>query len=412
MRILCVFGEHNYGNPARGQGYEYSNFIPAFRRLGHEVVFFESLNRTVYKSFADLNYKFLKTVEKEGPDIIFCVLMSYELWLESLEIVRKNSDTVLINWATDDSWKYEQFSRFMVPSFHVYATTYSVAVSKAHQDKCENIVLTQWAANAEKLAEPLPAVKCKYQVSFVGSAYGNRPKWIRSLQEQGIDVVCFGHGWKNGPVPTREIPRIMRESLISLNFGDSGLFMNRIVPQTSRQIKARVFEVPGFGGFLMTENAQDLDKFYVPGKEIVVFDGICDLANKIEYFLAHQDERDKIAWSGYIRTRNEHTYDIRFQHLLDSVMRLRVASGWRQIIPEKKYRMDSYEFAKLERRHRPGYPLMLLKLFLLIPCTALWGRKRGPRAARRLLFEISWRLLGKRTYTVTGWPGRIFYMES
>ena len=39
MRVLCVFGEHNYGDPNRGEGYEYANFVPALRRLGHEVLF-------------------------------------------------------------------------------------------------------------------------------------------------------------------------------------------------------------------------------------------------------------------------------------------------------------------------------------------------------------------------------------
>ena len=45
MRILCVFGRHNYGDPARGEGVEYTHFLPALRTLGHEVEFFESFSR-------------------------------------------------------------------------------------------------------------------------------------------------------------------------------------------------------------------------------------------------------------------------------------------------------------------------------------------------------------------------------
>ena len=44
MKILCVLGEHNYGDPGRGECYEYVNFLPALKSLGHEVVFFESFN--------------------------------------------------------------------------------------------------------------------------------------------------------------------------------------------------------------------------------------------------------------------------------------------------------------------------------------------------------------------------------
>ena len=43
-----------------------------------------------------------------------------------------------------------------------------------------------------------------------------------------------------------KIPEIMRQSVISLNFSNS---------RQGRQIKARTFEVPGAGGFLMTETA-------------------------------------------------------------------------------------------------------------------------------------------------------------
>ena len=412
MKILCVFGEHNYGDPTRGQGYEYSNFIPAFRRLGHEVVFFESLNKEMYASFADLNYRFLITVEKERPDIIFCVLMGYELWLESLELVRKSCESVLINWATDDSWKYEQFSRFMAASFHAYATTYSEAFSRAHQDNRKNVILTQWAANAERLAEPLPAARCRYPVSFVGSAYGNRSKWVDALRKYGIEVICFGHGWENGPVPAEEIPRIIRESVISLNFGDSGLVMNGLLPRRSRQIKARVFEVPGAGGFLMTEHAEDLEKFYLPGKELVLFDGVTELAAKINFFLSNPEERDKVAWAGHLRTRREHTYDLRFKQLLKDASQLGAMRTGETDLEKSDCHINFSKFAALERAHRAGYFLRILKILLHVPCIVIWGRQRGPRAARRLFFELSWRILGKKTYSASGWPGRIFYRES
>ena len=75
MKVLCVFGQHNYGEPARGLGYEYSNFIPALKNLGHEVLFFESLNKSKYADYADMNWQLLQIVEAEKPDLIFCELV-------------------------------------------------------------------------------------------------------------------------------------------------------------------------------------------------------------------------------------------------------------------------------------------------------------------------------------------------
>jgi spore maturation protein CgeB len=408
LKILCAFGRYNYGEPGRGEGYEYSNFIPALSRLGHEVVHFETWNRARYSNFAELNLDFLKTVEHENPDLIFCVLMHYELWLETLELVRRRCHAVMVNWSTDDSWKYPQFSRFVAPAFHVYATTYPEALQKSMDDGLSNFLLTQWAANAEKLQEPLPADRCRYPVSFVGSAYGNRPRWIAQLGKRGIEVACFGHGWPNGPVSAEDVPRIIRESVISLNFGDSGIVMDGLIPRRSRQIKARIFEVPGAGGFLVTENADNLGDFYIPGKEIGVFDGIDDLAARIRHFLAHPEERDRIARAGHVRTRAEHTYDLRFRNLLETAMR----PGHVEAASREQCRIDFSEFSALAKIHETGWLMRAFRSCLLVPCMILFGRQRGPRAARRLLFEISWRLGGRRTYSAAGLPGRLFYRES
>ena len=79
MKILCVFGRHAYGDPARGEGYEYVSFMPALRSLGHEVALFDCFDRAAYRDFAELNRAFLTAVERARPQLIFCVLMGYEL---------------------------------------------------------------------------------------------------------------------------------------------------------------------------------------------------------------------------------------------------------------------------------------------------------------------------------------------
>jgi len=407
VKILCVFGQHNYGDPGRGLGYEYSNFIPALKGLGHDVLFFESLNKSKYTDYSDMNRQLLQMVEAEKPDVVFCVLMTYEIWLETLQLIREGSDAALIHWATDDSWKYEQASRFLAPMFDVHATTYPSAMAKAAKDGLDNVVLSQWAADSSRMAPPLPADQCRYQVSFVGSTYGNRKQWVEELKQRGVDVETFGFGWPNGPVAAEDIAGIMRASQVSLNFGDSGVVIVDGKPVRSRQIKARVFEVPGAGGLLVTEKAEHLEEYYVPGEEIVIYDDVDDLAEKIEYLLAHPDERDAIAWAGYARTKAEHCYEARFAPLI------RQAAARRAIRPAAaKQGIDSGRFENIAKSHRPNLLLYLLKGLIVLPCLLIWGKQRGPRAARRFLFEFSWRYLGKKTYSASNWAGRIFYKES
>lgn len=406
MKIFCVFGQHNYGDPERGLGYEYTNFIPALKSLGHDVVFFESLNKSKYSDYSDLNRKLLQTVEREKPDIIFCVLMTYEIWLETLQLIREGSDAVLIHWATDDSWKYEQFSRFMAPAFDLYATTYPSAIKKAERDSLNNVVLSQWAADSSRMVPPLSAKECRYQVSFVGSTYGNRKQWVEDLKQRGINVETFGYGWFNGSVAAEDIANIMRESQISLNFGDSGVVMENGKPVRSRQIKARVFEVPGAGGLLLTESAEYLEDFYILDKEIVIYEGVDELVEKIEYLLLHPNKRDSIAQAGYERTKAEHSYEKRFELLIKQAVERR------EMRASATHGIDFKRFEIFAESHQPNMLLYFLKFFLLLPCVLIWGKQRGSRAARRFLFEFSWRYLGKRTYSATNWAGRIFYKHS
>ena len=404
MRILCVFGQHNYGDPARGEGYEFTNFLPALRALGHEVSLFDSWDRTAYFDFADLSRAFLRRVAQEQPDVIFCVLLGYELWSETLDIVRSTGSAVIINWGTDDSWKYEEFARFMAPHIDWYVTTYPDVLRKARRNGMGNFVLSQWAASHNQLAEPLPSQHCKYSVTFVGSAYGNRRKWIERLRARGIRVECFGHGWPSGPVPAVDLPRIYRESVVTLNFGDSALHLNGMLPYRSRQLKARVFEVPGAGGCLLTEHAQNLEQYFRIGEEILVFSGPDELAGHIRYLLAHPDRRDAISRKGFERVRDQHTYDKRFSELLDKVMSPPTSKSVRPI--------DWVGFESAAVRHSVGSGLRTLKRVLVGPAQIMFGVRRGPRAARRLVFELSWRLAGSRTYSAVGWPGRMFYKES
>ena len=400
MKILCVFGRHNYGDPARGEGYEYRHFLPALRALGHEVELFDSFSRLVHRDFAHLNTDLLETVNRFRPQLMFCVLMGYEVWLETLEAIRA-SGVRLLNWGTDDSWKYREFSRFVAPAFDLWATTSRAAWQAARADGHANFVLTQWAADAHALAEPLQALQCRHAVSFVGSAYGNRPRWVQALRDRGIEVACFGHGWPAGPVAAEAIPHILRESVVSLNFGDSGLRLQGLALRHNRQLKARVFEVTGAGGCLMTEPADELADCFEPGREVEVFRQPDELAAKLRHLLDHPDARDAMARAGQARARREHTYETRFSQLLAALPAVQATRP-----------VDLSDHARVASRHRRDGPARWLRQALAGPCELVWGRPRGTRAARRLLFEWSWRISGRRTYEARGLPGRLFYRES
>lgn len=407
MRVLCVFGQYAYGDPARGESYEFANMLPAFERLGHEVRLFESFDRRAYRDFAALNADLLRTVQEFRPNLLFCVFVSYEIWIETLDLVRSSCPALVVNWGTDDSWKFEQTSRFYVPHLDLHVTTDAQTFDAALQAGLGNVLLSQWAASSTKLARPIPSDACRYEVSFVGAAYGDRRRWIAELRARGIEVSCFGHGWQAGVRSAEEVRQIYRQSRVSLNLADSGLQLRGARLSRSRQIKARTFEVPGAGGFLLTQAAKGLERYFRIGQEIAVFDDPEGLAQQIRHYLDHPAERDAIAAAGHARVCAEHTYEARLREVCAAAARSvpehRRALAW-SIVPE--------QLAPDLRRHRLGAGLRALRAVLTVPARLLFGADRGPRAARRLAFEVSRRLCGERTYRASGWPGRMFYRES
>ncbi len=407
MKILCVFGRYAYGDPLRGDGYEYANFLPAFAALGHDIELFDSFDRRGYPDFADLNQRLLDRVLAFKPEVIFCVLMNYEIWSETLDIIREKSPAIVVNWGTDDSWKYNQVSRFLIPHLDFHVTTDTNTAVRAASAGFGNVVSSQWAASRTQLLEPLPSSQCVHDVSFVGNLYGDRRAWIEGLRARGLKVATFGHGSDGGVVAASDIPEIYRKSRLSLNFSDSGLHLTGVRLKRSRQIKARVFEVPGAGGVLLTQAAEGMSDYFRVGEEIDTFDRVDDLAAKITAYLSNPTSRDRMATAGHRRVVAEHTYDRRFRNLLDHVQA--------HVAPERRQRpwqIDPGQLQRLVVLHRTIKNIKPLRVAVEAVTRTLLGPERSARSARRIVFEASWRLAGERTFGAAGLPGRLFFRES
>jgi spore maturation protein CgeB len=202
-------------------------------------------------------------------------------------------------------------------------------------------------------------------------------------------------------VPDADVPTVIRESIVTLGFSNTPAFKTG-----GRQVKARTYEVPGAGGFLLTEHAPGIERAYREGSEIAVFRDDAELADKVRHYLAHPEERDAMAVAAHERTRREHTYERRMEEVLDAA-----AEAIRRPRPQQeasRREASTETLAAAVRSHPPGLGLRLLRETLIKLGTVCFGEARGRRFARRATFEVSWRLAGEHTFTSRGWPGRMF----
>jgi spore maturation protein CgeB len=255
-----------------------------------------------------------------------------------MKVVRQISDlpdVTTLNWFCDDHWRFDNYSRFWAPQFDWVVTTARSALPKYDRLQYRNVIKSQWGCNHflyRKLAAPH-----QYDVSFVGQPHGNRREMVKALRAAGINVRCFGFGWEDGRVSQERMIETFNRSRINLNFSNASVKTGRrrlvqwIAALSERseniesrshypdQIKGRNFEVPGCGGFLMTSRADDLETYYNLDKEIVCFDDVNDLIDKIKYYLAHEEERAAVALRAYERTLREHTYARRFEEIFAKI---------------------------------------------------------------------------------------------
>ncbi len=108
------------------------------------------------------------------------------------------------------------------------------------------------------------------------------------------------------------MPKIIKCSKINLNL-------------TNRPIKTglplRIFDLMGAGGFVISNYQAEIPEHFIPGEDIVLYDSIPDLLNKIDYYLTHDEERKQIAKNGYEKVKKYHTYDLKLKEILEIALK-------------------------------------------------------------------------------------------
>lgn len=91
-------------------------------------------------------------------------------------------------------------------------------------------------------------------------------------------------------------------------FKNSKINLNITLRSITSGMPLRAFDIMGAGGFLLTNYQQDFLDYFVPDEDYVYFTDEQDMLNKIEYYLAHEKERNSIARNGYEKVKAAHTY--------------------------------------------------------------------------------------------------------
>lgn len=108
-------------------------------------------------------------------------------------------------------------------------------------------------------------------------------------------------------VKTEQLPYIYNTSKINLN-----ITLHCIETGASQ----RIFDVLGAGGFLLSNYQEELAEMFVPGEEIVLFHNEQELMELVDYYMEHEDERERIAKNGQKKVLEQHDLHLKLEQML------------------------------------------------------------------------------------------------
>jgi spore maturation protein CgeB len=337
MRVLFL-GENWYGSCARACCY-------ALRRLGCDVTdidvqtlipqWRQRSNRAIARILQsritrEYNQLILDSASQLRPDILLAFKGSF-VQPRTLEILRQ-SQVALYNYYPDTS--PTAHDRLLAESIREYDCVFytkkfwGLTPPQVLADRAVAFLPHGYDSDVHK---PLPlddqdTADYGHDVTVIASHTSYKELLLSALlrHRPNLDLHIYGSRWETSRSPElqshiRGIPiygsqyaKAARAAQICL-----GIMSGKVegVSQGD-ETTTRTFEIPACGGFMLHERTPELLELYEEGREVACFGSVEELASKIDYYLAHPEERNAIARAGHARCVPAYSYDSRVKAIL------------------------------------------------------------------------------------------------
>ncbi|MCP4599442.1 MAG: glycosyltransferase [Proteobacteria bacterium] len=159
------------------------------------------------------------------------------------------------------------------------------------------------------------------QVALAEASMNTRGRFARSLKPVGLRV--YGDPYWERLAPGLDLrPGIDYETSLPALFSGSSVNANVTAEQMPTALNQRVWDVPGAGGFLLTDAQEDAFQFFEEEKDIVVYRSFEEAASKARYYLAHPTAAKEISERAFTKIDKYHRITNRLEKI-SQVMRAR-----------------------------------------------------------------------------------------
>lgn len=244
-------------------------------------------------------------IKKESPDVVYIQDLSI-LNPDVLKKVKKHCKLLIgqIACPLPATENLKQFD-LIITSFPHYVKKF-----KKMGIKSEYLPL----AFDSRILKRVKKSKRKYNVTFIGGLSLSHNKGLKILnylaKNKKVDIWGYGreilspisklYKYHHGEAWALDMYKLLAESKITIN--------RHIDVADDYANNMRLYEATGMGAMLITDKKKNLNELFEVGKEVIEYENEKDLLDKINYYLKHDDEREKIAKAGQRRTIKDHNY--------------------------------------------------------------------------------------------------------
>ena len=321
----------------------YAHLKPAFKKLGWDVTFPQSLHSwydrvNIQPKIDDFN----KIFAENEFDFVFALQLNIPL-----EIYSKIYDCIpkkllKVWWTIEDPNCFDCFIE-QAKLYDFVFTSASEKIPEYHKAGIKNVDYLQLAANPElhkpgistdleldlkyAVEDEVKKIKVKdikFEGVFVGNKYNHYKERMKGeeiilkplLEHKKNFTIIGAAAWKESEYKDHWFGASHWGDLFKIyQRADIVLGMNS-QRESPTMTSMRVYEVLACKKLLLTDWSLATERFFENGKHLVISKSPEETIKLYNYYMAHPEEREKIATAGYKFVMENHTYVNRLQRVL------------------------------------------------------------------------------------------------
>lgn len=294
----------------------------------------------------------LESIIERPVDIVLCMAQA-PLSARALEELRKRG-IVTVLWFVEDYLRFTYWKELAKHYDYVFTIQKGECIEALKAAGAREVHYLPPAADpGVHLPVALSAEeKARWgsPISFVGAGYHNRVHLFAALAEMPLKI--WGTEWpecrpfdklvqeKGRRLTPNEYIKIFNSTEININL-HSSTERDGVDPYGDF-INPRTFELAAAGAFQLVDERSLLSELFTPGEEVITFNSLDDLKEKIAYYMIHPEERAAIAQKARQRVLKEHTYEHRLTKMLEII--------YQGSYDKVKARLDQSPWKRMMRR--------------------------------------------------------------